>query len=78
MNILFCSVGRRCELLKDFRKSLGDKVRLEYCEITGLEAGNLVDYFWEPGLPAVFTGSYQIYSNLSEENSASNSASGGN
>ena len=28
MNILFCSVGRRCELLKDFRKSLGDKVRL--------------------------------------------------
>ncbi len=51
---------------------------LEYCEITGLEAGNLVDYFWEPGLPAVFTGSYQIYSNLSEENSASNSASGGN
>ena len=28
MNILFCSVGRRCELLKDFRKTLGDKVRL--------------------------------------------------
>lgn len=28
MNLLFCSVGRRCELLKDFRKSLGDKVRL--------------------------------------------------
>lgn len=28
MNILFCSVGRRCELLKDFRKSLGDKVKL--------------------------------------------------
>ena len=28
MNILFCSVGRRCELLKDFRKSLGDKVRI--------------------------------------------------
>lgn len=24
MNILFCSVGRRCELLKDFRKSMGD------------------------------------------------------
>lgn len=23
MNILFCSVGRRCELLKDFRKSMG-------------------------------------------------------
>ena len=21
MNILFCSVGRRCELLKDFRKT---------------------------------------------------------
>ncbi|SHN51783.1 carbamoyl-phosphate synthase large subunit [Butyrivibrio hungatei DSM 14810] len=28
MNILFCSVGRRCELLKDFRKTLGDKVRI--------------------------------------------------
>lgn len=28
MNILFCSVGRRCELLKDFRKTLGDRVRL--------------------------------------------------
>lgn len=28
MNILFCSVGRRCELLKDFRKALGDKVRI--------------------------------------------------
>lgn len=28
MNILFCSVGRRCELLKDFRKTLRDKVRL--------------------------------------------------
>lgn len=28
MNILFCSVGRRCELLKDFKSTLGDKVRL--------------------------------------------------
>ena len=28
MNVLFCSVGRRCELLKDFRKTLGDKVKL--------------------------------------------------
>lgn len=28
MNILFCSVGRRCELLKDFRKTLGSRVRL--------------------------------------------------
>jgi carbamoyl-phosphate synthase large subunit len=28
MNILFCSVGRRCELLKDFRKSLGDKLKI--------------------------------------------------
>ncbi len=28
MNILFCSVGRRCELLKDFRKTLGDKVHI--------------------------------------------------
>lgn len=28
MNILFCSVGRRCELLKDLRKSLGNRVRI--------------------------------------------------
>ena len=28
MNILFCSVGRRCELLKDFRKTLGDKIKI--------------------------------------------------
>lgn len=28
MNILFCSVGRRCELLKDFKKSLGEEVTI--------------------------------------------------
>ena len=28
MNILFCSVGRRCELLKDFRATLGDDVKI--------------------------------------------------
>ena len=28
MNILFCSVGRRCELLKDFRTTLGDQVKI--------------------------------------------------
>lgn len=28
MNILFCSVGRRCELLKDFRKTLGENVKI--------------------------------------------------
>ena len=28
MNILFCSVGRRCELLKDFRSTLGDKLKI--------------------------------------------------
>ncbi|MCM1174288.1 MAG: ATP-grasp domain-containing protein [Blautia sp.] len=28
MNILFCSVGRRCELLRDFRNSLGDRVKI--------------------------------------------------
>ena len=26
--ILFCSVGRRCELLKDFRKSMGDELKI--------------------------------------------------
>ncbi len=28
MNILFCSVGRRCELLKDFRKTMGDSGKI--------------------------------------------------
>lgn len=28
MNILFCSVGRRCELLKDFRKTLGENLHI--------------------------------------------------
>lgn len=28
MNILFCSVGRRCELLKDFKKTLKDQVKI--------------------------------------------------
>lgn len=28
MNILFCSAGRRCELLKDFKRSLGDAVKI--------------------------------------------------
>ncbi len=28
MNILFTSVGRRCELLKDFRNTLGDKLKI--------------------------------------------------
>lgn len=28
MNILFCSVGRRCELLKDFRQSLGPELKI--------------------------------------------------
>lgn len=28
MNILFCSVGRRCELLKDFRQSLGPEAKI--------------------------------------------------
>ncbi len=28
MNILFCSVGRRCELLKNFRQTLGDDLKI--------------------------------------------------
>lgn len=28
MHILFCSVGRRCELLKDFRKTLGENAKI--------------------------------------------------
>lgn len=28
VNILFCSVGRRCELLKDFRTTMGEKIKI--------------------------------------------------
>ena len=28
MNILFCSAGRRCELLKNFRRSMGNTGRI--------------------------------------------------
>ena len=28
VNILFCSVGRRCELLKDFRTTMGDGLKI--------------------------------------------------
>ncbi|MGN1180606.1 MAG: ATP-grasp domain-containing protein [Suilimivivens sp.] len=28
MNILFCSVGRRCELLKDFRRTMGEDLKI--------------------------------------------------
>lgn len=28
MNILFCSVGRRCELLKDFRRTMGEDIKI--------------------------------------------------
>lgn len=28
MNILFCSAGRRCELLKDFKKTMGNKGKI--------------------------------------------------
>lgn len=28
MNLLFCSVGRRCELLKDFRKTMGGDLKI--------------------------------------------------
>lgn len=28
MNLLFCSVGRRCELLKDFRRTLGEELKI--------------------------------------------------
>lgn len=28
MNLLFCSVGRRCELLNDFRKTMGDDLKI--------------------------------------------------
>ena len=28
VNILFCSVGRRCELLKDFRATMGEEIKI--------------------------------------------------
>lgn len=34
MNILFCSAGRRCELLKDFRKSMGTEGQLVATDIS--------------------------------------------
>lgn len=34
MNILFCSAGRRCELLKDFRKTMGEKGKIVATDIS--------------------------------------------
>lgn len=34
MNILFCSAGRRCELLKDFRKTMGDEGKIVATDIS--------------------------------------------
>lgn len=34
MNILFCSVGRRCELLKNFRKSMGNEGKIVATDIS--------------------------------------------
>lgn len=34
MNILFCSVGRRCELLKDFRKTMGDSGKIVVTDVS--------------------------------------------
>lgn len=34
MNILFCSAGRRCELLKDFRKTMGDNGKIVATDIS--------------------------------------------
>lgn len=34
MNILFCSVGRRCELLKDFRKTMGTEGKIVVTEMS--------------------------------------------
>lgn len=34
MNILFCSVGRRCELLKDFRKTMGAEGKIVVTDLS--------------------------------------------
>lgn len=34
MNILFCSVGRRCELLKDFRKTMGESGKIVVTDLS--------------------------------------------
>lgn len=34
MNILFCSAGRRCELLKNFRKSMGKDGKIVATDIS--------------------------------------------
>ena len=36
MNILFCSAGRRVELLKDFRKSMDDGDRIVAADLSEL------------------------------------------
>lgn len=36
MNFLFCSAGRRCELFKDLKKSLGDDVRIVATDVSEL------------------------------------------
>lgn len=34
MNILFCSVGRRCELLKDFRRTMGESGKIVVTDLS--------------------------------------------
>ena len=34
MNILFCSAGRRCELLKDFRKTMGNSIKIVAADLS--------------------------------------------
>ena len=36
MNILFCSAGRRVELLKDFRKSMDEEDRIIAADLSSL------------------------------------------
>lgn len=56
MNILFCSVGRRCELLKNFRKSMGEDGKIVATDIS-LTA------------PAIYTADkYYIVPRINDEN----------
>lgn len=36
MNFLFCSAGRRCELLKDLKRSLGDSVKIVATDVSNV------------------------------------------
>lgn len=64
MNILFCSVGRRCELLKDFRKTMGSEGKIVVTDLSVYApAAYFADKFYQvPRIddPSYFPGILEI------------------